>query len=190
MHIDKISENGQSVRISMTNRAKERLPTTCFRRESTIQLAGNFRYWANLAEFFGDNWVHGELLWHIDKLIESKDEGAHSATLVSRWWLGWESTDLLSKYSRISDLEKFNPNRRSRALRVRMDRSKYRKAPPTNRVTVVFEFRLATDVDKHLVIIHSIYPGEDIGELAGDVTDREQRVFFDWNHPGENFPDR
>jgi hypothetical protein len=30
-----------------------------------------------------------------------------------------------------------------------------------------------------------MYPGPDIGELVGDVSARENVVFFDWNHPGE-----
>jgi hypothetical protein len=58
------------------------------------------------------------------------------------------------------------------------------KAPLTNKLTVVFEFQLATEDRPHLMIVHSLYPGEDIGELSGDITENEGRVFFDWDHPG------
>jgi len=35
------------------------------------------------------------------------------------------------------------------------------------------------------VVIKSIYPGNDIGDLEGNITKREGVVFFDSNHPGE-----
>lgn len=187
MHIDKLSEKGNKIRLSVTRKAAERLLTTAFRQEGRRQhLAGSFYFWDSPRQFFGDRWVHELLLWHADQLVEAGDEGSHSVTGTYRFWLGWESTDLLDKYDH-SDLEEFNPNRRSRALRVRKDRYKI-KAPPTKKVTIVFEFRLATKDHNHLVIIHSVYPGEDIGELAGDVTERERRNFFDWGHRGADFP--
>jgi hypothetical protein len=33
------------------------------------------------------------------------------------------------------------------------------------------------------VFIHSIYTGPDIGQLWGDVTERENAVFLDWENP-------
>jgi hypothetical protein len=36
-----------------------------------------------------------------------------------------------------------------------------------------------------VAIIHSIYPGKDIGPLSGDLTASQNIVMFDWKHPGK-----
>lgn len=194
MHIDKISEANNKVCLSITNRARDRLMTTCFRPEGRVQnLAGSFSVWDSPENFFQDSLVQDELICHADELAAEAEYGTHSVTLsVFDKWLGWESTDQIERYTDfgiLHELEKFNPNRKSNALRFPL-RLKYKfKAPATNKVTVVFEFRPDKEDDGFLFIIHSVYPGEDIGELVGNITEREQRVFFDWDHPGEDFPD-
>ena len=95
--------------------------------------------------------------------------------------VGWESTSALSDYKE-DDLERFTINRRSKGLRVKMCRTDL-LAPKTCELTIVYELKI--EDDKLVAIIHSIYPGQDIGELRGNVTVREKRVFFDWNHPGQ-----
>lgn len=56
-------------------------------------------------------------------------------------------------------------------------------APQTYDLTIIYQFMFFDKKPK--VFIHSMYPGYDIGELIGDITKRENRIFFDWNHPGE-----
>ena len=51
-----------------------------------------------------------------------------------------------------------------------------------NEVTLVLEFK--SEYDSPVAVIHSLYPGHDVGDLEGDMTVREDRVWFNWNHPG------
>ena len=94
--------------------------------------------------------------------------------------VGWPGTDELTKY-KPEDLEEFSPNRHSKALRVKKDRLDL-LVPLTNFVTLVYELR--PERYQTAIIVHSMYPGKDIGELHGNITEREKVVFFDWDHPG------
>lgn len=184
MYIDKVMKGGESLRIVITNRAKERLADKFARRTETGWpcTAGRFYYWRNLKEFLHDDWVIDQILFEASNLLKEKESGTHSVTFSHRFLLGWESTDSRGKY-RTEHLEKFRPNRKSTALRVRPELS-FIHAPTTKEVTVVFEFRPFVGRARHTFIIHSLYPGVDVGEISGDVTEREGRIFFDWEHPG------
>ncbi len=159
--------------------AEERLKMTCFRGQDQ-KLAGNFKLWESVEEMFqgsalnkleDDAWEQ----WRVDEF------GTHSVTIEMPIHVGWESTDNKDKYP-IDALEKFNPNGRSTALRIRSNHTEH-LAPLTRDITLVYQ--LEDQRGEAKVTIWSMYPGDDIGELDGDITEREGRVFFDWNHPGE-----
>jgi len=159
---------------------KQRLTGTCFRGKHQA-LAGNFRQWQTVEQVFGDVWLKAELTKEVLDLIKQEDFGVHSLTISHGMNVGWESTDLIDQFS-ADELEPFYPNGNSEALRVTLPSRLDRKAPLTNEVT--FVFALGTLRNQPRFELKSLYPGTDIGELYGNVTEREKRVFYSWEHPG------
>lgn len=170
---------GPDFNIIVRDETIERLKTTCFRGKEKA-LAGNFSAWGDVWEMLRDEFILEELLYEMMYLSENNDFGDHSLEVTyRRCAVGWASTDTIINYGD-DDLVVFHPNRKSCALKVS---SVEFKAPETQRITFVFEMKEeGADVT---MVIHSIYPGMDIGVLDGDITKREGVVFFDWSHPGQ-----
>ena len=155
-----------------------RLSKTCFRPESA-NCAGNFSMWRNARSVFENEGIVEALIIEAQKSL-SEGSRTDSICIELSVGIGWSGTDDLEKYN-LNDLEEFELNRKSQALRVKKTCVNL-TSPITNSITLVYEVR--KEDDKTSIIIHSMYPGKDIGELVGDITDREKCVFFDWNHPG------
>ncbi len=171
---------GVPLTVIVRQNTTKRLWTRCFRGTS-IARAGNFSQWGTAEDLFADGLVWEALLAECDDLWQKMDFGTHSLNITHVQLIGWESTAPLANYS--SDaLEPFDLNRRSHGLRVKQSRTDL-LAPRTRELTIVFEFK--QERSRPVVVVHSIYPGFDIGELVDDVTEREGRIFFDWSHPGE-----
>lgn len=160
-------------------KTEERLKTTCFRGRNQ-KLAGNFKLWESVEEMFKSSAIN-ELKDDFWEQWRKCEFGTHSVTIEMPVHIGWESTANKDKYP-MDTLEEFCPNRRSTALRIRSNRTEH-LAPLTKDITIVYQLEDQRGEPK--VTIWSLYPGDDIGELVGDITQREGRVFFDWNHPGE-----
>ncbi len=178
----KLPLNGVQAIIIVPQKTKQRLRHTCF-RGTEVSLAGNFYFWESAEALLENRHVMAALLRKLDVLYLQASAGTHSQSISvdDVLYVGWESTDEVQKYPK-AVLEEFHPNRRSTALRVKSDCWRF-TSPKTNLVTLVYEVRYE---ERGIVaIMHSIYPGVDIGKLKGDVTAREGRIFFDWNHPGE-----
>lgn len=169
------------IAIIVRKRTIDRLKTTCFRGPS-FRMAGNFFLWNSVESLFIDMCVLQPFLFGLDEDWENKEFGTQGISIDYPENVGWESTSPIEKYSN-DDLEQFNLNRKSWGLRVKASRGKELLAPLTNLLTLVYEFR--SEGEMPVAIVHSVYPGRDIGELYGDVTSREGRIFFDWSHPGE-----
>lgn len=159
---------------------EQRLKKTCFRGRDQ-KLAGNFKLWESVKAVFTGS-VLNKLTedaveqWKLGKFV------THSITFEMPIHVGWEST-ISKELCSEATLEEFFPNKKSRALRVRPDSTEL-LAPLTKDITIVYQLVKKND-SAAKVIVWSMYPGTDIGELYGDVTEREGRVFIDWNHPGE-----
>jgi hypothetical protein len=185
MYLSTTLSDGTSAKIIVRHGTVERLATTCFRGTDRAR-AGNFSRFARVQDVFRDKKVLDGLRKYVSEsvheLLDSPDflDATFSCTVDAGHPVGWESTDRMDRYS-AELLEPFNPNRRSRALRIKPDRTDIR-APVTSLVTLVFQLRY--EVDAWAIVIHSMYPGKDIGDLVGDITRREQRVFFVWEHHG------
>lgn len=176
----KLKNSGVRVAIIARGTTEDRLRTTCFRGNS-LRLAGNFSRWHTVNEVFSEPEVIGQFLASLEEDWEKRDFGTTSVSFMCSTPVGWESTDRLDKYT-AEDLEPYRPNRKSSALRVKPTRTDL-LAPATSELTIVYE--LKAEEGEPVAIIHSIYPGSDVGDLKGDFTKRENRVFFDWNHPGQ-----
>ena len=187
--------NGRELSIVVRDKTCNRLKTTCFRGQyvkppsqnlwvwKSEQSAGNFIHWDSpegpLSHMGDDAW--NAFLTSIEQMLVKEEYGTHSMCLCLPRPVGWESTAPLQNY-RSEDLEPFKPNCKSTALRVKPSLV-HILAPKTNNFTLVME--LKPEEGGAAAVIHSIYPGRDIGPLEGDVTEHEGRVFFDWSHPGE-----
>jgi len=156
-----------------------RLAGTCFRGPAH-KVGGNFHRWHSVEELLADRNVFTAFCEDVSERIQQDDFQTHSLCVEYRFPVGWASTAPRKNYLR-RDLEKFHPNRRSSAFRVRLSRTNL-LVPETMNLTLVYE--LKKDDRGIAAVIYSIYPGDDIGELYEDITKREKIVFFDWNHPG------
>jgi len=103
--------------------------------------------------------------------------------LIGPALVGRSSTGKLADYP-AEALVPYQPNKRSQALRIRPERRDI-LAPPTCILTIVYQRKPPDDEGRQVVIVHSLYPGPDIGQLRGDITAREGVVFFYWEHPGQ-----
>ena len=180
MFIQKKLKGGTGVAIVVRRITEERLRTKCF-RGTHHSLAGNFSRWNSVKELFLDEFVIKQFLDELSEMSLKQETGTYGVSIIHTMPIGWESTAPIENYEQ-NDLEKFSLNRKSWGLRLKPSRTNL-LAPQTSEITIIFEFKYENT--KYVAVVHSIYPGNDIGELNGDVTDRENRVFFDWNHPGE-----
>ncbi len=173
---------GYPVIIILREYTRRRMLGTCFRGVDKM-LAGNFCLWHNHhAMLYYNHFLNSGI---VADAREAYKDGARTSgfSVDYRETVGWSSTDDLSKY-RNGTLEEFKLGSRSNAHGLRIKKScNHIKAPKTNLITFVYE--LKREPSQFTIIINSIYPGPDIGELEGDVSTREEVVFFDWNHPGE-----
>ena len=162
----------------------DRLAGTCF-RGIDVRRAGNFNRFAGARDLFREDAVYNGLRQHASEaarelLAKQKSNGAFSCTIVCKTPVGWESTDDVDKYAEI-DLEPFRINSKCVATRIKPERTNL-LAPLTNLVTFVCEPQFKGT--EWSIFIPTMYPGKDVGDLHGNITNRTKRVFFDWNHPG------
>ena len=174
-----------------------RLRTTCF-RGTRKKLAGNFSRWNSFSDFVYDRdfGIIKELSKSAERtyeecLREGRDSWIDVVTLDLQEEIGWESTNERCKFHS-DNLEEFKLNGRCVALRVKT-RLTYIKAPKTSLVTIGYGILIKND--DIIASIQTIYPGEYVGPLYNteegkenqvvNITERQGRVFYDWNHPGE-----
>lgn len=177
----------REVTVICRGKAEGRLAGTCFRLLDEPR-AGNFMRLASAQDLAENELVREAFMKSF--IDASEDELGIPDTGLSRTIrfcvdlgcpVGWTSTDLVTRYSD-DVLEPFNPNRVSAALRVKLSQTLI-KAPKTSLVTIVYELR--NEAGNLIIVIHTTYPGPDIGPIEGDITANKGVVFFDFNHAGE-----
>lgn len=161
------------------NRTEDRLKKRCFRIDT--KRAGLFDRWSSAETLLRDPAILRGLAADV---LECWNDGGvgltYSVQITCDRSVGWAST-MPSDDIDFYDLECFELGRGC-ALRVKLDRQHLR-APRTDDVTIVYE--LKEEYGHPTAVVHSIYPGPDIGPLEGNITEREGVVFFDWDHPGQ-----
>lgn len=171
--------NRKPVEFIIVPETRNRLMKRHFRKDRR-NVAGNFMYWPNPNTVIRDPRVRKHFTDDVLEAVRLRSK-RNSVCIDLERPLGWESTDDLANYDE-KDLELFEPNNKSIAFRVRTDRVDL-LAPQTYCLTIVYEIRV--DQSRIAVIVHSMYPGEDVGELRDNISEREKCVFFDWDHPGQ-----
>ena len=179
MYIKRMLSDGTIASIVVQHDVEMRLKTRCFRKIH-IKCAGNFIKWRNSMQVLNDRNVMPYILDELNRQWFTKDFSKVSLSIDLPYPVGWESTDE-ARFYKDTDLEEFAPSKNSTAMRIKKVRTDL-LSPKTNKVTIIFDFKIKANGP--VAMIYSIYPGKDIGSLHGDITEREQRVFFDWNHPG------
>jgi hypothetical protein len=183
LKIPRIGGKGD-IRIIVGKKDEEDLRKKCFRKNCFN--AGNFIYWDRPHAVFGDTTIIGErtLREHFTDDVEvgiAKNTVENSVCIDCIDPIGWTGVDDRARYPKTA-LAEFNPNRSSRALRIRPERRDI-LAPLTPLITIAYSLK-PEGQDTYSAIIHSMYTGDDIGEILGDITAREHKILFDWNHPG------
>lgn len=176
MFITCTSESGRKCQVHLRVPTAERLQGTCLRGKGR-PLAGNCSLWDRPYELLRALGPH--LVAHVDEEWESTRGGTHRHTITFPHAVGWSSTEDLDRFD-ADDLVPFKLSEHARGLRL-PDHAAV-QAPLTSELTVVYKLK-----KKRLpqVVIHTVYPGPDVGPLQGDVSRRMLVAFFDWDHTGE-----
>lgn len=184
MNIERKLKDGSPVLIKAPVETEVRLRDTCFRGQN-VHKAGNFIRWTSIRDMLrNDHFVYRNLLAEIDAAWTTTGAGTYSFTISHSAMIGWETTQPLENF-KPEDLRVFRLARRGHAMAVKPERTEL-LAPQTKEVTFVYQLKHDDQMKgRLLVLIRSLYPGKDVGALRGDVSQRTQRAFFDFNHPGE-----
>lgn len=166
------------IRIIVGSETEGNLQSKCFRRGHAY--AGNFIYWRNVRAVFGDMTVRNHFLEEVEDAIKSGCRD-NSVCIDCVNAIGWAGVDEKVRYP-WNALLQFKPNHSSSGLRIHPSRCDI-LAPLTPFLTIVYSMK-QEGPDTFSAIVHSMYAGNDIGEIRGDVSEREDVVFFDWDHPG------
>lgn len=173
--------SGERVEVVMTKAGGERLTGTCFRGTDRRQ-AGNFFQWPYFSAFIEDEEVRGKLKLKLAVLVASANANRpHRFELELSHDIGWDSVmdvkDLTEED--LASCETRELNRRASALFLPDGKI---LAPKTNVLTMV----VSQYHKKHWqFVVRTIYPGHDVGTMAGDMTQRFGFVWIAWSNPGE-----
>lgn len=180
--------NGPPCAIVVRQHQIDRMQDKCFRLNGEAA-AGNFSQWQTPEQVFEHDGLKALFLEEVAEHIREFGGRRHieqtgSFTLsVPGEFIGWSSTAPRSDYA-AADLKEGDLNRRATALFVREDRQDL-KAPRTNAVTFVYELKYELVYGGWIIVVQSMYPGSDVGELKGNVSEREGIAFLGFSHPGE-----
>lgn len=95
--------------------------------------------------------------------------------------VGWSGT-VPRSYVNGAELERFDINKHASGLKV-MDSEPL--APVTRLVSCTTRFRFhEAEPHNRVLMLYSLSPGPNVGELQGNVSEREGIVFFDFLHRG------
>lgn len=170
---------GHSITVIMRTSTAERLEDTCFRGYDN-PLAGNFWNWESFREVLDNQAIRSSMLDELDQLYEDDNFNAkYSFSVRCPEMIGWSSTKLRTGEVD-EELVERRLNKRATAMFIR---DLHLPAPLTDWLTFVCELKMEKG-QFPTAIVHSLYPGEDLGELKGDMTERTGRIWFDWENPG------
>ena len=156
-----------------------RITNKVFRKGPKMRQANNFTRWKSLRNFFRDSTILEHLFADIEDFRHKKDRDV-GLEIDYMQVVGWAGTDDRAKYPNPT-LHVFHPTKKSSGLRVNLDRTDI-PAPTTELVTIIY--KLQVEQSKVTAIIQDVHPGKDVGEFWGDMTEREECVFFHNLHPG------
>jgi hypothetical protein len=200
--------DGAPVEIVINDRTFRRLQSTCFREGG---YAGSFVHWRSLEEVLRNPTVREQLLAEALKVIErnegtrQRDRGTQEVTLEAGAVIGWGSTTppltenrAFRKYwSAIADevwdtsqplppkvrkkVESFQPNNFSIAWCFKKDAGML--APQTSLLTM--HYKIFLEKGRWRIKVRALYPGPNLGRIAGRPSEEKGIIFFYWSNPGD-----
>jgi len=178
-------DNGGRVEIILPLRQAQRLVGTCFRGPRCRQ-AGNFFKWRDFSAFIHDPTTQGLLKPELERLVrEAYIQSKHRIELGFDEYVGWDSVahvdDLKSEDIALGKVQRLN--RRATALFLP---DGLILAPQTKFVTMVLS---QEHIGHWRFIIWTMYPGLDVGDLLGDMTELYGFVWLPWSNPGDESGD-
>lgn len=157
------------------------LSQTCFRKPG--YLAGNFLHWRTPEQFL---WRAERFLSKVafDELAEG-GKGQFSFELQFEEPVGWSSTIESSELPQEGlKVERRPLNTKATGLFLLPENRVLAKL--TSKVTCVGALRKSRR--SVYFVLYTVYPGRDIGDLYGDMSEREKVFFLDWYSRGETPP--
>jgi len=164
--------------IVVPKETEERLQGTCF-RGCGLRKSGNFAHWRSPGDLFNNAHILRKFLRDVaENFATGSSQGRVTIKYHSN--VGWSST-VPAPPRKPDGVEMFYLNHHSVSWRVKPDRVDL-LAPQTDLVTIVYQVQ--DTPGRPLVLVHTLYPGRDVGPLLGNVSARERVVFFNLGHPG------
>ena len=173
---------------SLPDKHADWLRKTCFRGKD-LAFAGNTR-WNSFGQMMQDDDVFERFAANCREVARDATENVDESFEIihPKQCVGWESTAARDRFSQ-TQLEPRKRDQKWRGEWVRHAANLH--ASLTNVLTFACTFThfvRERELTQWSVVIRTIYPGRDMGELEGDVTAREGRVFYDRTFPGEPLP--
>jgi len=171
---------GKKVVINLDEDVIQRLNSTCFHAQ-IIPQAGNFDKWKSVQEFFADKTIMKYFLEDVVEDAVRLNTKSNSVCInYDGQLIGWSDTEKKRKFQK-EHLVRTSLNANGFGLTIKKGLVP-RLAPLTNLATIVYDMSVVSDTV--FIQIISVYPGFDVGDIKGDVTRREGRIFFPPNYPG------
>lgn len=177
-----------NMRVVIPNHCNQTMLERHFRGRSSRR-AGNFSRWESPNEVLRDR-RFSEIFHAVcfDILTElERHPPKYSSDYDQRFSIpfpgivGWSGT-VPRSYVNGVELESFDINKNARGFKV-MDSMPL--APVTRLVSCSTRFRFhEADPHNHVLMLYNLAPGPSVGELQGNVSLREDIVFFDFLHRG------
>ncbi len=174
------------------------IPRQCYKtmvkrhfRGHSLRNAANFSRWETPYAALGDyrfreifHQICAEIAADLERDPPKNNSGYDQRFIVPfPGIVGWSGT-VPRDYVNGAELEEFKINKHATGLMV-MDSEPL--APITSLVSCSTRFRLhEADPANRVIMLYSLAPGPSIGELDGNVSKREDVVFFDFGHRGGN----
>lgn len=190
MKREMILPNGDRFVLRVARDVLKRLDTTCFGTLGGKAFAGKFARWPTLDAMLKDKAFTGIFLPQaaaIFEALEDDDSTVDRMTMEMPEPIGWDTTAPREGIGS-DELESYFLNSQTGGLVVKANLP--RKAPLTRLITL--SFRASKDWRSKAIEIFSINPGFDIGWISSsnsdgaDITAEQGRVFFSFEHPGED----
>ena len=186
----KVHLGDKSFRIVVPTGQVIRMKGKCFRGGRMRAFAGAFALWGKIEDLFSHNPFISKLRRALTPLLRVNSYGVHRLELEFSEAIGWDS---------MVELEELDSDEAEACVDGPPEEHRREKwqgrflpigvieADLTDIMTIVVDIQPGRDGCEWGVFIRTMYPGHDIGELSGNMTEKTGAVFLDFMNPGESY---
>ncbi len=178
------------MRLILPERHNRRLRGKCFRGARMRAFAGAFALWGNFDELLDSEQFIAKLRDALRERLQDRRFGVHRLELKFDQAIGWDSLVELDELDsdEIEACIEGPPHPRQRARwHGKFMPVGVTVADLTDVMTIVVDIQPGRDGCTWGVFVYTMYPGHDIGDLQGDMTEKTGAVFLDFMNPGETY---